>query len=77
MPNWDGKTERRSNASDHDNITRTLTILEIQVKNFDEHRRDFKSHLEDDKKRFDFLDKSVWMIFGGMVIIEFYFKIIK
>lgn len=70
MPTWDGKTERRNHPSDHDNLTRTIVLLENHIKNFD-------SHISEDKKNFDFLNKSVWMVFGGVAILELWVKLIK
>lgn len=60
---WDGKTERRQSNNDHDNITRMITILDNHVKNFD-------THTLEDKKNFDFLNKTVWIGFGALGTIE-------
>lgn len=71
---WDGKTERRNNAGDHDNITRMLTILDNHVKNFDK-------HVEEDKSLFKEMGDKLWkhatFIYIGIGIIttlEFIFK---
>lgn len=66
MP-WDGKTERRSNPSDHDNITRMLVVTEQLVKNFD-------SHVEEDTKNFGFLNKAVWIGFGALGMLELFMR---
>lgn len=50
---WDGKTERRNNAGDHDNITRLITLLENHVKNFD-------SHVIEDKENFKSIGDKLW-----------------
>lgn len=68
MPNWDGKTERRRDPSDHDNITRMLIITEQLVKNFD-------AHVAKDDKNFGFLNKAVWVGFGALGMLEIFMRL--
>lgn len=75
MPqSWDGKTERRHNTSDHDNITRLLTILDAHVKNFDK-------HVTDDEENFKEVGTKLWnharfiyMGIGILAVLEFILK---
>lgn len=53
MTPWDGKTERRSDPTDHDNLIRVITILAEHVKNFDQ-------HVIEDKKNFESLSNKLW-----------------
>lgn len=71
---WDGKTERRSNPSDHDNLTRTIVMLEGLVSNFQEHRKDFEEHTKEDNKKFDFLYRAVYIGFGAIGMLEIIMK---
>lgn len=69
MPNiWDGKTERRRDPSDHDNLIRMLVITENLVKNFD-------THVVEDKRNFGFLNKAVWIGFGALGMLEILMRI--
>lgn len=52
MP-WDGKTERRSSSSDHDNVIRILESIETLIKNFDK-------HVLDDGIRFERVENKIW-----------------
>lgn len=61
---WDGKTERRKDPTDHDNITRTLVVVEQLVKNFD-------AHVLDDKKNFTTLFRSFWVGIGFVAALRF------
>lgn len=63
QPLWDGKTERRNNPSDHDNLTRLLNIVETLVNNFDK-------HVIEDKKNFDFNNRIIWIGFGALGTLE-------
>lgn len=69
-PEWDGRTERRSNPSDHDNLTRVITLLGEHVKNFD-------THVADDKRAFETMGNRLWnhakfiyIGIGGVAILE-------
>ena len=61
MPNqpWDGKTERRGIAQDHDTLVQIIEILKNQVENFDRHREDFKEHEKEDNTNFKFLRDQI------------------
>lgn len=78
MPNWKpGDPERRQKAQDHDTLIELVTILNGHVTNFNQHRIEFNNHIVDDTKRFDFLQRSVWMIFGGIAVLELFVKVVK
>lgn len=66
MPPWDGRTERRRNPSDHDNLTRVMILVEGHVKNFD-------SHVDDDKamaKKVEFSTKIIYIALGGLGMLQ-------
>lgn len=67
MPIWDGKTERRSNPSDHDSLTRAIAILENHVKNFD-------NHVVEDNKLRERVEKHamyIYLAIGGLGVLQF------
>lgn len=66
MP-WDGKTERRKDPTDHDNITRMLVITENLVTNFN-------THVDKDEKNFSRLNKAFWIGLGVLGTLEFLLK---
>lgn len=67
---WDGKTERRQNTSDHDSLTRTLVMLEGLIKSFDH-------HVLDDNRKFDAINgkidvhaKYIYIGIGVCIVLE-------
>lgn len=67
---WDGKTERRTDATDHDHIIRMLTIQEGMVKTFDSFNTAFVTHTLEDEKKFKELNKSMAMYSGGLIAVN-------
>lgn len=74
MPNWDGKTERRGNPNDHDNITRLLISVESHVKNFDKHVEDDKNSFTRITSRVDKHAIYIYMALGALAILQFLVK---
>lgn len=52
MPNWDGKTERRATATDHDHVVRLLVMVESLVKTLEATRADLVIHEAEDNMKF-------------------------
>lgn len=71
---WNGE-ERRLSARDHDTLIQMVQILQNHVENFDKHRDDFTEHSKDDKKNFDFLNRTVWGGLGGLAVLEIILRI--
>ena len=67
---WDGSIERRSNASDHDHITRMLVIQEGLLKSFESFNITFVAHTLEDEKKFDRVNKNIYMFNGGLIVIN-------
>lgn len=66
---WDGITERRVKAQDHDTLIEVVQILSAHVKNFDK-------HVVDDADNFKTLNRTMWMCAGGLSVIAFVIKFI-
>lgn len=71
---WDGKIERRSNAGDHDNITRMITILDNHVKNFDKHVDEDSSNFKSVNNKVDLHAKYIYIGMGILAVINFLLK---
>ncbi len=74
MAQWDGKTERRSNANDHDNITRMLTVMENHVKNFDAHVKEDKASFDKIGDKISNLSKFIYIGIGIVAVLQFILK---
>ncbi len=61
--NWDGTTERREKATDHDNLIVMLNILTTLARNFE-------LHVEDDKKNFKVLFRAYYIGLGAIGVIN-------
>ncbi len=74
MTEWDGRTERRANAGDHDKLTRLLEAVENHVRNFDK-------HVKDDEIAFKDIGNKLWnharFIYIGIGIIAVLQLIVK
>lgn len=73
MPNnqkWDGKTERRSNATDHDHIIRMLATQETMMEQFKSFNTAFVTHTLEDERKFDKVNKNIYMFNGGLIVIN-------
>lgn len=71
---WDGKTERRNNAGDHDNITRIITILDNHVKNFDKHVEEDKVNFGDVNKKVQVHAQYIYIGIGIIAVLQFLLK---
>lgn len=71
---WDGSTERRSNPSDHDNLTRAINILESHVKNFDNHIIEDKENFKSIRDQVGKHAMYIYMALGAIGVIEFLFN---
>lgn len=74
---WDGKTERRSNAGDHDSIVRMLAILGTHVKNFDTHVIEDKENFKSIRDQVGKHAMYIYMALGGVGVIEVIFNLHK
>ena len=72
---WNGH-ERRKSTRDHDTLIEMVQILKNHVGNFDIHRKDYLTHIGDDKKNFEFLNRVAWCGFGGLGVLEIILRII-
>lgn len=84
LQSWDGKTERRKHADDHDTLIALLEILDSHVKNFNIHVGDYKEHLKDDNinfkdisKQISALSKYIYIGVGVIVALDALPKIIE
>lgn len=73
---YDGP-DRRNKSTDHDTLITMVQILQNHVDNDTKNWSKFDSHVLEDKKNFDFLNKSIWMVFGGVAVLEIFIKLVK
>lgn len=66
---WDG-TERRYSNRDHDTLVELVQILTSHVKNFEDHREAFKTHLTKDDASFEKINRNIYMFNGGLAVIN-------
>lgn len=67
---WDGVTERRRTAQDHDTLIEVVQILKNHVKNCDEDRRIVSQHMIDDNKSFERINRNIYMFNGGLIVVN-------
>lgn len=72
---WDGKTERRQNPSDHDNIVRLLVSVENHVNNFDQHTREDLTNFTNINSKVDTHATYIYIGIGILMAVEVYFKL--
>jgi hypothetical protein len=72
---WDGTTERRINAGDHDHITRMLVMNETIVDTLRETKTELDIHKLQDEKKFDFINRTLWGGFGALGMLELILRI--
>lgn len=71
--NWNGEKRRASDNGKEDVVSILVRIderLAGHLKNFEEHKRDFHSHKEDDTKNFAVLNRALWISIGAIGILE-------
>lgn len=73
---WDGTTERRQKAQDHDTLVQMVEILKNHVNNFDMHREDYKEHKQEDKINFKRIDKTIYTATGVLIAVVFIARIV-
>ncbi len=67
---WDGITERRQKASDHDTLIQLVEILAAHVKNADQHREDFNKHTIEDRANFKKIDRNMNIALGMLLAFQ-------
>lgn len=77
MPNqpWDGITERRHKATDHDTLIGLVQILNNHVENFNKLHKKFEEHILEDARRFDAINRTVWTATGAVGVVVFIINI--
>lgn len=76
---WDGIKRRTADkfATDHDILIEMVTLMGTHVSNFDRHVASYADHVREDNRRFDIINRSVWLGTGCVSALVFVINLWK
>lgn len=74
---WDGTTERRQKAQDHDTLIELVTILSNHVVNFNAHVESDTSNFKELKTTVLNIERCVWVATGVIITVHVFPQVVS